>query len=104
MPVTVLAGILGLFAISRSMANLWVFWTTDPFRSIWMFFPIVTLLFVLREARRMDWLINGTWWGLVVLAISIAGGHVHQTMLLALQIARIMRYFPPDSIVVFGYA
>lgn len=46
---------------------LWRIWTNDALRSIGIYFPVVSVILVLRVWRRLDWESRGTWWGLLPL-------------------------------------
>ena len=61
------AGCLGIF---RDLLLLWQAWTTDPLRSIGMLIPPVSIFLTLRVWRQLGWQMRGTWWGLVVIALS----------------------------------
>jgi exosortase J len=96
---------VGLFALSRPIFNLLVIWITDPLRSIGMLFPIVSVALIVWEVKRMEWKVNGTWWGLAPLALAILAGHLRETMVLMFEIGpHMVIYFPPDALVLFGYA
>src|SRR5260370_28457621 len=97
--------LLGLFSILPSLVSLWGVWTNDPLRSIGVFFPFVSVALVLREAKRLDWKLRGSWWGLLPLTLAILVEHLRQTMVLASQGAPHLILSPRgDGSVVFGYA
>jgi exosortase J len=97
--------LLGLFSILPSLVSLWGVWTNDPLRSIGVFFPFVSVALVLREAKRLDWKLRGSWWGLLPLTLAILVEHLRQTMVLAFQVAPHLILSPRgDGSVVFGYA
>jgi exosortase J len=73
-------GFTGLLLTTVSL--LWRIWTNDALRSIGVFFPIISVVLVLRVWRRMEWEARGTWWGLVPLyfatVMARAGGNALQ--------------------------
>src|ERR1700685_2907656 len=75
----VLLSIAGLFAISSTCMGLWSMWMTDPLKSIGGLVPIVSLALILRVWRTLDWEMDGSWWGLMILAATIAVVHVRDT-------------------------
>jgi exosortase J len=56
-------------------------WSHDPLRSIGMWFPLVSLVGVVRAWRRLGWTLEGTWWGLVPIAVSVPIAHMVTTRL-----------------------
>jgi exosortase J len=60
---------------SLSVSPLWLamcrLWATDPLRSIGAVFPLVACLGVLSVWRRQDWSMNGTFWALPLVGLSI---------------------------------
>jgi exosortase J len=60
---------------SLSLLQLWFtmyyLWTTDPLRSIGAVFPLVACVGVLAAWRRLGWRMNGTFWALPLVALSI---------------------------------
>src|SRR5215471_9791627 len=69
-------GVVGLFAISPTCYALWGMWMADPLKSIGGLIPIVSLLLILRAWRSLGWEAEGSWWGLSILAATIAVVHV----------------------------
>src|SRR5579875_1915719 len=72
--VCVLA-VLGVANISTTAAALLDMWRKDALKSIGMFIPLVSLVLIARVWRRQGWQMQGTWWGLVVLAITAGAVH-----------------------------
>jgi exosortase J len=64
----VMVGSLGMAPL---WATAWVMWTHDPLRSIGMYFPWISLLGVLDAFRRTQWRLDGTFWGLPVIAFAL---------------------------------
>jgi exosortase J len=103
----VLAGllaVLGLSTIWSSMNALWAMWTVDALKSIGMFVPVVSFVLILRVWRSLGWEMNGSWWGLVILAVTSAVLHVRDQAILVLVLSpQWSIYVPPQSLVVFAY-
>lgn len=101
--VTVLA-ILGLCSIWSTAIFLWRLWTTDALKSIGMMIPLVSLVLILRVWRSQHWQMQGSMWGLVVLAITIAAVHIRDQAVLVFVVSpQWAVYFPPHSLVAFAY-
>lgn len=60
---------------SYSILPLWLFmcrlWINDPLRAIGAVFPLLAFTGTLAAWRRIGWTLNGTFWGLPILALSI---------------------------------
>src|ERR1700759_3691805 len=82
--VAVSMGIVGLFAISSTCAALWEMWMIDPLKSISGLIPIVSLVLILRVWRSLRWEMDGSWWGIVILGVTIAVMHVRDQAILEL--------------------
>lgn len=103
--VAVSLGILGLFAISSTCAALWDMWMTDPLKSIGGLIPIVSLVLILRVWHSLRWETDGSWWGLVVLALTIAVVHVRDQAVLEMVLSPAWSIIlPPYSLVSVAYA
>src|ERR1700722_18558456 len=74
--VAVSLGVAGLFAIGSTCNALWDMWMTDPLKSIGGLIPIASFVLILRVWRSLHWEMDGTWWGLAILAATIAVVHV----------------------------
>lgn len=97
--------IIGLSTIWSTVGALWALWTTDALKSIGMFIPLVSFVLILRVWRSLDWEMQGTWWGLLVLTLTIAIVHVRdQAVLVFVFSPQWSVYVPPHSLVVFAYA
>jgi exosortase J len=80
-------------------------WTTDALKSIGMLIPVVSLVLILRAWRSLDWEMEGSWWGVAILAVTIAAVHLRdQAILIFVLTPQWNIYIPPHSLVVFGYA
>ena len=96
--------VLGLSTIWSTMNALWAMWTTDALKSIGMFIPLVSFVLVMRAWRSLGWEMNGSWWGLVVLAVTALVVHVRdQTILVFVLSPQWSMYVPPHSLVMFAY-
>ena len=65
-----LLAILGLPTIWSTVNALWSLWMSDALKSIGMFIPVVSFVLVLRVWRSLGWEMDGSWWGLVILAVT----------------------------------
>ena len=59
----------GLLLTASSL--LWRIWTNDALRSIGIYFPIVSIILILRVWRKLHWEMRGTWWGLLPLYYAV---------------------------------
>src|ERR1700689_4378334 len=64
--------VAGVFAVLSTALFLWGLWTTDPLKSIGGLIPIVSLVLILRAWRSLGWEMCGNWWGLAIVAVTIA--------------------------------
>jgi exosortase J len=100
---TVLA-VLGLCSISSTAGFLWTLWTTDALKSIGMMIPLVSLVLILRVWRSQNWQMQGSIWGLAILAVTIAAVHIRDQAILVFVVSpQWAIYFPPHSLVAFAY-
>ncbi len=96
--------IAGLFAISSTCAALWAMWMTDPLKSIGGLVPIVSFLLLLRVWRSLRWEMDGRWWGLTILAATIALVHMRDQAVLELVLSPSWSItLPPYSLVAVAY-
>ncbi|MDE1155777.1 MAG: exosortase J [Acidobacteriaceae bacterium] len=94
----------GVFSVYSTVLYLWALWTTDPLKSIGGFIPVVSLVLVLRVWRSLGWEMNGTWWGLPLLAATIALVHLRDHAIIELVVTPSWAVFvPPHSLVAFLY-
>lgn len=96
--------IVGLFAIYSTCNALWAMWMTDPLKSIGGLVPLVSLLLIARVWRALGWEIDGTWWGLAILAATIALVHLRDQAILEFVLSPSWAIFlPPHSLVALSY-
>ena len=108
MPVRVmlsaLLSVAGVFSIFSTCLFLWSLWTTDPLKSIGGFVPLVSLILILRVWHALGWQTRGTWWGLLLLAGTIALVHIRDHAILEFVVSPSWSiFFPPHSLVVLAY-
>ena len=97
-------GVAGLFAISSTCTTLWTMWMTDPLKSIGGLIPIVSIVLILRVWRSLGWTLQGTWWGLALLAATIAVVHVRDQAVIELVLSPAWSIvLPPLSLVAVAY-
>jgi exosortase J len=102
--ISLLLGVAGLFSISSTCSGLWVMWMTDPLKSIGALIPIVSVILILRVWRSLGWTLHGTWWGLAVLAVTIAVVHVRDQAVMELVLSPAWTIvLPPLSLVAVAY-
>ena len=102
--VAVLLGIAGLFAISSTCSTLWAMWMTDPLKSIGGLIPIVGFVLILRVWRSLRWETGGSWWGLGILAATIAVVHVRDQAVVEMVLSPSWSIvLPPYSLVAVAY-
>jgi len=75
MAALTVAGCLGIYS---DLSLLWETWTSDPLRSIGMLIPPVSIILTLRLWRQTGWIINGTWWGLIVIVLAFCASLFRQ--------------------------
>ena len=98
------AAVLGLLSISPTVFGLWALWMNDALKSIGMVIPIVSFVLILRAWRRLGWEMAGTWWGLVVLVVTILAVHLRDHSILVLVLSPSWNIsMPPNSLIAFGY-
>jgi exosortase J len=96
--------VFGLSTIWPTMNALWYLWTSDDLKSIGMFIPLVSFVLVLRAWRSIGWEMDGSWWGLAILALTAVVVHVRdQAVLLFVFSPQWSVVIPPLSLVMFAY-
>jgi exosortase J len=96
--------VVGVFSILSTAIFLWALWTTDPLKSIGGFIPVISLVLILRVWRSLNWEMKGTWWGVVLLAATIALVHLRDHAILEFILSPSWAIFlPPHSLVAFCY-
>jgi len=99
-----LLAVLGLATIWSTVNALWTLWTTDALKSIGMFIPLVSFVLVLRAWRSLGWTMEGSWWGLVILAVTTVVVHLREQSILVFVLSpQWSIYMPPHSLVFFAY-
>jgi exosortase J len=97
-------GVLGLSTIWPTVLTLWTIWTVDALKSIGMVIPVVSLVLILRVWRRLGWEAEGTWWGLVLLLITVAVVRVREQAILILVVSpHWYTVLPPPSLMLLAY-
>jgi len=103
--LAVVLAVAGVFSVYSSALALWGLWTNDPLKSIGGFIPVVSLVLVLRVWRSLDWEMDGSWWGLALIAVTSAAVHLRDHAILEFVIGPSWSIFlPPHSLVAFCYA
>ena len=96
--------VAGVVAVLSTVLYLWSLWTTDPLKSIGGLIPIVSFVLILRAWRALHWEMNGTWWGLLLVAATIALVHLRDHAILEFVFSPSWSIFlPPHSLVAFAY-
>ena len=96
--------VVGVFSILSTVLALWALWTTDPLKSIGGFIPVLSLFLILRVWQSLGWELDGSWWGLVILAATVVLVHVRDHAILEFVVGPSWSIFvPPHSLVVFCY-
>jgi exosortase J len=95
------AGCLGIY---REILTLWQLWTNDPLRSIGMLIPPASIVLTLRVWRQFGWRLQGTWWGLGVVALSYILSLLRSKIELIGVLGQVSVGFIPLSLPVYVYA
>ena len=95
-----LAGCVGIY---REILTLWQLWMSDPLRSIGMLIPPVSIALTLRVWRQLGWRMNGTWWGLGVIALSYILSLLRNEIVLFGVMGQVSVAFIPLSLPVYVY-
>jgi exosortase J len=99
-----LLSVAGVFSVLTTALYLWALWVNDPLKSIGGFVPIVSLVLILRVWRSLGWEMDGTWWGLLVLAVTVASVHLRDHAILEFIFSPSWSIFlPPHSLVALAY-
>jgi exosortase J len=97
--------VLGVGTVYSTANALWALWVSDPLKSIGGFIPFISFVLILRVWRSLDWEMDGTWWGLVLLVVTSAVVHLRDRAILELVLGSSWSIFlPPHSLVAFCYA
>jgi exosortase J len=104
----VLAAILcvvGTFTVYSSDFALWRMWVDYPLKSVGAFVPFISFILILRVWRSLGWEMEGSWWGLLILAATIALVHLRDVAIMELVLSPSWSLFlPPHSVVAVAYA
>ena len=96
--------VLGLSTIWPTASALWQLWTTDALKSIGMFVPLVSFVLILRAWRSIGWAMEGSWWGLAILAADAFFVHLRsQSILIFVVSPEFTIFLPPSFLVAFAY-
>jgi exosortase J len=102
--MTTALAVVGVVAILSTAIYLWSLWTTDPLKSIGGFIPAISLLLILRVWRSLGWEMDGSWWGLAIVVVTIAAVHLRDHAILEFILSPSWAIFlPPHSLVAFAY-
>ena len=100
----ILLSVVGILSIITTAMYLWGVWVNDPLKSIGGFIPIISLILILRVWRSLGWEMDGTWWGLVLLAGTVAAVHLRDHAILEFIFSSQWSIFlPPQSLVALAY-
>jgi exosortase J len=96
--------VLGLSTIWSTVNALWALWTGDALKSIGMFVPLVSFVLILRVWRSLEWEMEGSWWGMVILILTAIVVHIReQSVLIFVFSPQWSVFVPPHSLVIFAY-
>ena len=96
--------VLGLSSVWSTVLNLWTLWTTDALKSIGMVIPVVSAILIVRAWRTLDFEMDGSWWGAVILIATIFAIHLREQSILILVLGPAGNvYMPPLSLVALAY-
>src|SRR5207247_2287228 len=80
----VFLAVVGIFSIWPTALYLWQLWTIDALKSIGMVIPVVSGALILRAWRNLGYEMEGSWWGAVILVLTIAAVHFREQSVLVL--------------------
>jgi exosortase J len=70
-----------------------------------MVIPLVSAVLIFRAWRKLDYALDGSWWGAVILTVTILVVHLREQSILVLVLGPSWNiYLPPASLVAFAYA
>jgi exosortase J len=99
-----LLSIAGTFAVFSTCAALWSLWRTDPLKSIGGFAAPISLLLIVRVWRSLGWELEGSWWGLAMIASMVALVHLRDVAVIELIVTPAWTIFvPPHQVVALMY-
>jgi exosortase J len=92
---------------SYTILPIWLFmchmWLNDPLRAIGAIFPLISFAGTLVAWRRIGWSMNGSLWGLPVLALSILLARITTSLMVALRVHQQNITMLHPSLVLFLY-
>ncbi len=99
-----LLAVIGLSSIWPTVQYLWGLWTTDALKSIGMVIPVVSGVLIFRIWRGLNYEMQGTWWGAVLLVATVVAVHLREQAVVVLVLTPQWSIFvPPHSLVAFAY-
>jgi exosortase J len=102
--LSALIATLGLAAIWPTAIYLWSLWTTDALKSIGMVIPLVSAILIFRAWRSLNYEMNGTWWGALIILLTVVAVQLReQAVLVFILSPQWSIYIPPHSLVAFAY-
>lgn len=72
----VLLAVAGSAALFPMWQDSWTLWSEDPLRSIGAIFPLISLVLVLWRWRQMQFRMQGSYWGLLPITLSVFGARL----------------------------
>lgn len=79
-------------------------WMTDALKSIGMMIPLVSFVLILRAWQKLQWEMQGSWWGLVILIATVAAVHLRDRAVLVFVFSPEWNiYIPPPSLIALAY-
>ena len=95
----------GLFAVYGTVATLMDIWSSDALKSVGMAVPFVCFGLILRDWRSIGWETEGTWWGFVLLAVTVLLLFIRdQTLFIVTVNKDWLLQLPPVSLIAVLYA
>lgn len=86
--------VLAELAVFPATYFAWSMWTSDPLRSVGMFFPVACVLFLIQGWRRCNQPLRGTPWGLVPMVASLTVIWIHEHCAVHLFLSRTLEVDP----------
>ena len=98
-----LLAVAGLVGIFPELTKLWNIWTTDPLRSIGMVILPTCVILILRVWRQNGWELQGTWWGLLPVALSFVPAIFSEQLVFFWSAGNVKINFLPSVLPVYLY-
>jgi len=97
--------VVGVVSVLSTAFALWSLWSTDPLKSVGGLIVPVSFFLLLRVWRSLGWEMEGSWWGLALLAATVALVHLRDVAILELVLSPAWSVFlPPHQAVAVAYA